>query len=269
VIARLIVWIVNEQDLNTVLRREAEMQVRSGSTRWPKSLPTLTEEQERIRDDFMNHWLQVLPKRYGALEVFDHGYPLRTFIPGGKTLEIGAGLGAHLQSENLDDQEYVALELRPQLARSLGMSYPKAKAIVGDCQAHIDFPDNYFDRVLAIHILEHLPNLPKALDEINRVLRPDGHFSVVIPCEGGLAYTLARNISARPIFEKRYRQSYAWYIASEHINLPHEIFAELTSRFRIVHRSFFPLLLPIVTINLVIGITLVPLKNVDGSNPCG
>ena len=43
---------------------------------------------------------------------------------------------------------------------------------------------------------------------------------VVIPCEGGLAYSLARRISAQRIFEKRYGMSYRFFIESEHINVP-------------------------------------------------
>lgn len=224
--------------------------------RWPKTLPTLTSEQQRIRDDFMQHWLTVLPQRFGIIEAFNHRYPLRTATPGAKTLEIGAGLGAHLRFENLAQQEYTALELRAELARALAAKFPGVRALVGDCQQHIDAPAGYFDRVLAIHVLEHLPDLPRALDEIKRVLNPRGAFSVVIPCEGGLGYTLARNISARRIFEKRYRQSYAWFVASEHINLPHEILPELRARFRITHQFFFPLIAPLVTANLVIGLTL-------------
>jgi SAM-dependent methyltransferase len=228
------------------------------TTKWPKSLPQLTDEQQSIRDDFMKQWLEVLPRRFGVIEEFNHRYPLRTYNKGLKTLEIGAGLGAHLRYEDTDDQEYVALELRQNIADALKASYPKVKALVGDCQEAIDYPSAYFDRVLAIHVLEHLPNLPKALDEIQRVLKPNGHFSVVIPCEGGMAYTLARNISARRIFEKRYKQKYDWFVASEHINLPNEIIQELNQRFIINHRSFFPLLVPVTTINLVIGLTLTP-----------
>lgn len=88
------------------------------SNSWPKSLPVLSEEQERIRKDFMNHWLEVLPNRYGLIEKFNHQYPLRTLAAGVRTLEIGAGLGAHLRFENLEIQrEYVALELQPELAK--------------------------------------------------------------------------------------------------------------------------------------------------------
>ncbi|CAG0947446.1 demethylmenaquinone methyltransferase / 2-methoxy-6-polyprenyl-1,4-benzoquinol methylase [Anaerolineae bacterium] len=223
---------------------------------WPKTIPTLTLEQQRIRDDFMRHWLEVLPNRFGIIEEFNHGYPLSTFKPGCRTLEIGAGLGAHLRFEKLDQQEYTALELRAELANALAAKFPGVRALVGDCQKHIDAPDRYFDRVLAIHVLEHLPDLPRALDEIKRVLKPNGFFSVLIPCEGGLAYTLARNISARRIFEQRYKQSYDWCIASEHINVPSEILPELRARFRVVHQTHFPLWLPIMTANLVIGLTL-------------
>ncbi len=228
------------------------------STSWPKTIPPLTPEQIRIRDDFMNHWLQVLPNQFGLIEEFNHRYPVRTFAPGVKTLEIGAGIGAHLKFENLAHQDYTALELRPELAHAIRARFPKAQALVGDCQQHIDAPDGYYDRVLAIHVLEHLPDLPRALDEIRRVLKPSGTFVAVIPCEGGLAYSFARNISARRIFERRYKMSYDWCIASEHINRPDEILNELTARFKIRHRAFFPLVVPIVAANLVIGLTLQP-----------
>lgn len=227
------------------------------SHRWPKALPVLTEEQRRIQGDFQRHWLEVLPKRFGLVERFNHRYPLRTFSPQVKrTLEVGAGRGAHLKFENLVQQEYVALELQPELAEVIRASYPAVRVAVGDCQEQIDYPDGYFDRVLAIHVLEHLPNLPAALDHIHRVLRPTGLLSVLIPCDPGLAYSVARNISARRIFEKRYKQSYDWFVASEHTNPPEEVISELRSRFVIIHQTYWPLRIPIVSLNLVIGLTL-------------
>jgi len=231
------------------------------SNRWPKRLPALTEEQERIRKDFQEAWLEVLVDRYTLVEKFNHTYPLRTLSPRvRRTLEIGAGRGSHLRFENLESQEYVALEWNPELAGIIGASYPAVRVVVGDCQEALDFPDGYFDRVLAIHVLEHLPNLPKTLEEVRRVLSPVGLFSVLIPCEGGFAYTMARNLSARRIFERRYKQSYDWFVASEHINLPDEIISELRARFSIVHQTYFPLKIPIVGLNLIIGLTLTPLR---------
>lgn len=233
------------------------MNTTTHSNRWPKPPPVLSEEQEQIRKDFMNHWLEVLPNRYGLIEKFNHRYSLRTYAPEVKTLEIGSGIGAHLRFEKPESQaEYVALEFQPALAKTIRTSYPAVRVVVADCQKRIEFPDGYFDRVLAIHVLEHLPNLPEALDQIQRLLSPAGLLSVVIPCEGGLVYSMARNISARRIFEKRYKQSYDWFVACEHINLPDEIISELRSRFSIVHHTYWPLRVPIVNLNLVIGLTL-------------
>lgn len=227
-------------------------------SKFPKVLPDLTAEQKWINDDFVNYWHQVLPQRYGVVEKFNHGYPLRSCsAQTRRTLEIGAGRGEHAHYENLVAQEYTALELRSEMAIAIQEAHPTIKVVVGDCQQRIDVPDGYFDRVLAIHVLEHLPDLPSALDEIQRVLSPSGVFSVVIPCEGGFAYSLARKISAQRIFERRYKQSYQWFISREHINQPHEIIPELRSRFSITHRQFFPLHIPLIPLNLCIGLTLV------------
>jgi SAM-dependent methyltransferase len=227
--------------------------------KWPKQLPSMTSEQQIIRDDFMNVWLETLPKRYGLIERFNHNYPIRQIKDTRryKTLDIGAGRGEHLHYENLSNQEYVAIELREELLNQIQADYPSAKPILGDIQARLDFPDHYFDRILAIHVLEHLPNLPSALDEIQRLLAPNGMFSVLIPCDPGFAYGMARNISARRIFEKRYKQSYDWCIASEHINSPQEIIGELEKRFKLTHRMFFPLRISVINFNLVIGLTLI------------
>lgn len=225
--------------------------------KWPKIIPPLSEEQNRIRDDFMKYWHTVLPKKYGIIEKFNHGYPAnRAFFEGCRTLEIGAGLGEHLEYEHADKQEYVTLELREEMAAEIRKRFPSVKTLVGDCQSYIPSEDQYFDRVLAIHVLEHLPNLPAALNQVHRVLKNQGKFIVVIPCEGGLAYSMARNISARRIFEKRYNQSYDWLINVEHINRPKEMIEEIKKLFNVSHTTYFPLMVPSKELNLCIGLTL-------------
>ena len=67
-----------------------------GTGTWPKQLPAFTEEEQGVRDAFMARWLEYLPQRGGFVERFNHGYPLRAAASGQRTLEIGAGLGAHL-----------------------------------------------------------------------------------------------------------------------------------------------------------------------------
>ncbi|MDR1111555.1 MAG: class I SAM-dependent methyltransferase [Deltaproteobacteria bacterium] len=225
--------------------------------KWPKVLPPLTPEQQAMRDGFMRDHLEAMQtKWYGFVENFNHGYPLRTFFPGCRTLEIGAGIGSHLKWERHGEQDYHALELREDLTRTIRQRYPGVKAVTGDCQKRLPFGDGFFSRVLAIHVLEHLPDLPAALSEIHRVMAGDGLFSVLIPAEGGLANSLARAVSGRRTFERKYHQSYDWLIKSEHINLPWEIKEELDRLFVTRHRRFYPFFIPSVNLNIAIGFTL-------------
>lgn len=237
--------------------------------KWPKQYSLITPEQQAICDDHMKHWLEIMAKtpHFNFIDkYFNHGYVIRNtpnnFLT---TLDIGAGIGSHYAQEKLSfDQRknYVALELRDALAQQIQQEHPEIQVINGDCQQKLPFNDGYFDRILAIHILEHLPNLPAALKEIYRLCNKEkGVFSIVIPCEGGLLYSIIRKITAQRIFEKRYQQPYKWYIEREHLNYPHEIFEELKPFFRIKHKTFFPAILPSIDCNLFIGMTLEPLKN--------
>jgi ubiquinone/menaquinone biosynthesis C-methylase UbiE len=232
-------------------------------SKWPKQFPPLTPEQERISNDFMQYWHEVLPKRYGIVDEFNHRYAVQNAPKGFlRTLEIGAGIGAHLKYESLTpDQEssYVAVDIRDNMVAQIKKSFPNIHAIEGDCQERLDFLDSFFDRILAIHVLEHLPNLPAAVRELHRLCdKKIGVLSIVIPCEGSLAYTLARRISAQRIFEKRYKQPYRWLIEREHINRPNEIFEELSPYFSIKHSSFFPIPVNLKFCNLCIGATFRP-----------
>jgi SAM-dependent methyltransferase len=231
--------------------------------KWPKTFPPLSAEQERIRDDFVKHWHEVLPRRFGFIDRFNHSYCIRTRpAQFGRTLEIGAGIGEHLEYEHLtpeQERDYYALELRENMSREIKRRFPGIHTITGDCQQPLPFGDDFFQRVLAIHVLEHLGNLPAAVREVYRVCAKDGgQFSVVIPCEGRLAYGLARRVSAQWAFEARYHQPYRWFIEREHVNQPDEILEELDPYFTVVQQSFFPFPIPLQFCNLVIGLTLKP-----------
>ena len=228
-------------------------------SKWPKQLPLLTKEQKEIHDDFMKYWHEkILPNRYQIIEQFNHGFPVKNCREGGRVLEIGAGVGEHISYENLARTEYYALEMRQEMAQLIRERFPSVNVVVGDCQKSINFQDDFFDKVLAIHVLEHLPNLPSALKEIHRVLKPNGEFCVVIPCEGGLAHRSARNISVKPIFQKRYGISHELYTKCEHVNTAKEVIEELKIYFKTDKSSFFPLKIPLISINLAIGMVLKP-----------
>ena len=233
------------------------------SGKWPKVLPPLSPEQKRINDDFMAYWHEVLPRRYGAADQFCHRYVVKHLFRGfRRTLEVGSGLGEHLLYEKLtpeQEREYVALDARENMIERLKKRFPQVATYVGDCQTRLNFPDAHFDRIVAINVLEHLPDLPSAVEEFYRLCdKRNGFLSAVIPCEGGLAYWIGRRISAQRIFERRYRCPYKLFIGREHINVPWEILEELGRRFTVVSRTYFPFPVPFEWCNLFIGLTLRP-----------
>jgi ubiquinone/menaquinone biosynthesis C-methylase UbiE len=134
-------------------------------TKWPKILAELTPEKKLINDDFMQYWHQELAKNtffYRLLENFNHTYVTKHISSDfSTTLEIGAGLGEHLKYEKLSTQQksnYVALELRANMAEEIKKKYPEVITLVADCQTKLNYPDNYFDRILAISC--HSRNIP-------------------------------------------------------------------------------------------------------------
>ena len=237
---------------------------------WPKHIDPLTPEDQAISDDFMNHWLTVLPGKYGIVEKFNHGFPA-SIRPDGffRTMEIGAGRCEHLNYETLTEaqrREYYAVEFRSNIADAVRKKFPEIHVVEADCQKRMDFPDGYFDRILAIHVLEHLPNLPAALEEAHRLLNPEkGVLVFVIPCIGGLLYRFAQIISAGRIFQKRYGRPYSWFINREHINPPREVFSEVSKFFNISKKNYFPSYLPFLHSNVCIGAAAYP-KQIKSSS---
>lgn len=237
----------------------------SASVKWPKVLPPLTTDQRRISDEFMKHWHDRLPGAwYGIVESFNHKFPVHHSNPlFTSTLEIGAGLGEHIRYEKLtpeQERNYFALELRENMAAEIRKNFPRVNTIVGDCQQRLEFADGAIDRAIAVHVLEHLPNLPGCIREVYRLInKKTGQFLVVIPTEGSLAYTLARKISAEREYKKKFGGDYSWFYKREHINVPSEIYEELNPYFIIEKKSTFPLpFMPMLFCNLVLGLSLKP-----------
>ncbi len=240
-------------------------QTSAAATKWPKVLPPLTPEQQQRSDEFMRMWHVELAgrSRYDVFENFNHGFPVKHSPPGFKTtLEIGAGIGRHLEYEKLSEEQqrgYYCNERRANMASEIKRRFPNVNTLVGDCQQRLDFPDGYFDRYIAIHVLEHLPDLPATIREAWRLLdKHRGRMLVVIPTEGSPAYGLARSLSAARLWKRHFTVPYAEFYKREHINLVPEILEELHPYFTIETRRFFPLGVPFWFCNLYIGLVLRP-----------
>ena len=78
-----------------------------------------------------------------------------------------------------------------------------------------------------------------------------------------MAYSLAREIPAKRIFQKRYKRPYHIFISREHINLPWEVLGEIAPYFDQIHSTYFPVPLKFEFCNLFIGANYRPKAQPD------
>ena len=52
----------------------------------------------------------------------------------------------------------------------------------------INEPDQSFDLIICFHVLEHIIEDKKAIEELNRVLKNDGHLLIQVPLKKGITY---------------------------------------------------------------------------------
>jgi ubiquinone/menaquinone biosynthesis C-methylase UbiE len=170
----------------------------------------------------------------------------------GRVLEIGAGSGAHLRAVRHRWDEYWLTDSNPALLAQIapGIAPPGGKVIVRREDAtRLSFPDRCFDRLIATHVLEHLPEPHRVLREWARVVRPGGIISVVLPCDPGLAWRWGRHLGPRRTFI-RAGIDYDYWMAREHINPIGNLVRFLRHYFDEIDECWRPCLLPSIDLNL-------------------
>jgi ubiquinone/menaquinone biosynthesis C-methylase UbiE len=94
-------------------------------------------------------------------------------------LDVGCGIGEYLGKVAGWNETIVGLDLD---CVSLKKRVSQFLSIQGDAQ-HLPFKATEFDLILFSEVLEHMPDPESALDEIVRVLKPDGRLIISTPCK--------------------------------------------------------------------------------------
>lgn len=110
-------------------------------------------------------------------------------------LDVGCGQGIDVANYALAGARATGIDLTPrhvELARkhldALGL---EATLVNGDAEA-LPFPDDSFDRVSSNGVLHHTPDMPAALREILRVLRPGGEARIIVYNKRSFHYWLTQ-----------------------------------------------------------------------------
>ncbi len=102
--------------------------------------------------------------------------------PGEKLLEVGASSGYRIEHFAKMGVKLWGVDADHDAIVSGQTSGSPVTLIEADVES-LPFPDGFFDKLLSVHLLEHLDNPGQAIGEMARVLKSDGQAVIVVPCE--------------------------------------------------------------------------------------
>ena len=160
-------------------------------------------------------------------------------------LEIGAGSGEHLDFVRHSYDRYFLTDIRPPSPdKNLGAD-PRVICEIANAQ-DLPYPSKTFDRVIMTCLLHHVDKPERVLEEVLRVLKPDGVATIFLSCDPGIALRFLRALSTSRSAAKSGFEGYGLMIAREHRNhvgsllkMVHYIFRQ-----RNVKTKYFPFKLP-------------------------
>lgn len=201
-------------------------------------------------------------------------YLLEKTLPKGcaynRVLEVGAGTGHHLPYVKHAFQQYVMTDGNDEMLEIASKKNPSqvsdgSLAIEKQDATALTYPDNSFDRLIATHVLEHLPNPVNVLKEWNRVVRPGGIISIVLPCDPGMLWRLGRHFGPRRNAIKA-GIAYNYLQAAEHVNSIFNLVVFIRFHFESVSEYWYPTRIPVPDLNLFYVCHLKVSSKPDGRN---
>jgi ubiquinone/menaquinone biosynthesis C-methylase UbiE len=169
-----------------------------------------------------------------------------------QVLEVGAGTLAHLPFVLHQYDRYVASDFDQKVLDTVDRSSAlkdKVELLKLDGRT-LPFDDSTFDRLIATHVLEHMPDPHLVLAEWVRVVKPGGVISVLLPCDPGWLWRLGRNFGPRNQAENA-GLPYDYYMAREHINSIFNLSQILAYHFPKKDVTWWPSRIPIPDLNLI------------------
>ena len=121
-----------------------------------------------IVDAYINHFVPITNK-VGSLIVENH------ITSGDRVLDLCCGQGTLTAMISESGASVAGLDFSPEMIANARRTAPDAEIVTGDAMA-MPFGDAEFDKVVCNFGMMHIPDQPKTLNEVRRVLKPNGEF---------------------------------------------------------------------------------------------
>jgi len=126
----------------------------------------------RVKESFLNETISRFNRKLAVSEI-------KKIKSDGKVLDIGCGRGMFLKS--MQEAGYEVCGIEPsgdgsKIARDI------AKLKISNCRLdEFECCDNSFDIVMLWHVLEHMSSPAESLEQIKKIIKPDGILIVEVP----------------------------------------------------------------------------------------
>lgn len=206
-----------------------------------------------------NNFYQKNQREGLGMLVNDAGYQIMKEIDltGKRVLEIGAGDIRHLEYLQGQPKEYILADISKEMMviaqNRLQEKRVRHKSILLNRNQPLPLEDESMDVIISFYSLEHLYPLKPYLDDMNRILKPQGLLVGAIPAEGGLGWGLGRAFTSRRWLKKNTPINPDKIICWEHPNFADDIISTLDKTFVRQKIQLWPFsFLPLLDLNLVI-----------------
>lgn len=129
---------------------------------------------------------------------------LKLLPPLNTVLDFGAGVG-HLTSKIIQHKNVTkinAIDISEKLVLYMQERFQKNKKVVPSTNSLNDFSINTFDTIYALDVLEHIQNDSKIIQDMERILKPQGKILFVVPAHQLLYSDFDRKIGHYRRYEK-------------------------------------------------------------------
>ena len=133
--------------------------------------------------------------RYGTWEIggprhyYREGLILKNLhelLPSGRILDIGCGTGSLMAKLALQGYNAYGIDMSDECLnvtaeRLSCLSLSNLAEVKRGSALEVDYPDRFFDAIIAAEVLEHMEEDHKAVQEFYRLLRPGGFCLITVP----------------------------------------------------------------------------------------